>query len=302
MAAGQPQRNYDPYSNTYNSGWKDHPNLSYGNPQSNQPMTQNCQSFQQFKQPYPPRQQQGQSFNSGNKTIPVGGKIPSQMVVNPREHVSAILLRNGKEVEIPKATPTSLEKEKEKDVIEEKSVPTTMAYLSALVKPMKDEHNHELYETFRKCEKHTRCEKINVGKNVSAIIQRKLLTKWKNSGMFTISCTIGNTRFEKAMLDLGVSINVMPYSVYSSLKLGPLNETGVIIQLADKINAYPKGVVEDVLMNINDLEVLESNEKNAVKVVIVQHIKEVDQKLPLNSGLAGSHCSIECFSKVTKVK
>ncbi|XP_058083360.1 uncharacterized protein LOC131231244 [Magnolia sinica] len=30
---GQPQRKYDPYSSTYNSGWRDHPNLSYGNPQ-----------------------------------------------------------------------------------------------------------------------------------------------------------------------------------------------------------------------------------------------------------------------------
>ena len=29
---GQPQRKYDPYSSTYNLGWRDHPNLSYGNP------------------------------------------------------------------------------------------------------------------------------------------------------------------------------------------------------------------------------------------------------------------------------
>jgi len=35
---GQPQRKYDPFSNTYNPGWRDHPNLHYGNPpqQSNQ--------------------------------------------------------------------------------------------------------------------------------------------------------------------------------------------------------------------------------------------------------------------------
>jgi hypothetical protein len=29
---GQPQRKYDPFSNTYNLGWRDHPNLRYGNP------------------------------------------------------------------------------------------------------------------------------------------------------------------------------------------------------------------------------------------------------------------------------
>uniref|UniRef100_A0A803MG40 Retrotransposon gag protein n=1 Tax=Chenopodium quinoa TaxID=63459 RepID=A0A803MG40_CHEQI len=27
---GQSQRKYDPFSNTYNEGWKDHPNLRYG--------------------------------------------------------------------------------------------------------------------------------------------------------------------------------------------------------------------------------------------------------------------------------
>ena len=61
---GQPQRKYDPYSSTYNPGWRDHPNLSYGNPQVNQPATQNHPSCQQYKQPYHTRQQLGQTSNS----------------------------------------------------------------------------------------------------------------------------------------------------------------------------------------------------------------------------------------------
>ena len=67
------------------------------------------------------------------------------------------------------------------------------------------------------------------------------------------SCTIGKTRFGKAMLDLGASINVMPYSVFASLNLGTLKETGVVIQLADRSNAYPRGVLEDVLVQLNEL-------------------------------------------------
>ena len=55
------------------------------------------------------------------------------------------------------------------------------------------------------------------------------------------------------MLDLGASINVMPYSIYASLKLGPLKQTEVIIQLADRSNAYLKGVVEDALVKVNEL-------------------------------------------------
>ena len=96
-------------------------------------------------------------------------------------------------------------------------------------------------------------EKVKFAENVYAIIQRKLPTKYKDSGMFTIPCTLGNTKFENAMIDLGASINVMPYSIYSSLKHGPLIETGVVIQLADRYKAYPKGVVEDVLIKVNDL-------------------------------------------------
>ena len=34
--SNQGQRRYDPYSNTYNEGWRDHPNLRYG-PQTNPP-------------------------------------------------------------------------------------------------------------------------------------------------------------------------------------------------------------------------------------------------------------------------
>ena len=89
---------------------------------------------------------------------------------------------------------------------------------------------------------------MQVGENVSAVIQRKLPAKCKDPGMFTIPCTIGNTRLEKAMLDLGASSNVMPYSIYVSLKLRLLNKTGVVIQLADRFITYPKGVVEDVLV------------------------------------------------------
>ena len=54
------------------------------------------------------------------------------------------------------------------------------------------------------------------------------------------------------MLDLGASINVMPYSIYSSLNLGPIEETRVVIQLADKSNIYPRSVVEDMLVQVDE--------------------------------------------------
>ncbi|KAL5570305.1 hypothetical protein UlMin_026880 [Ulmus minor] len=96
-------------------------------------------------------------------------------------------------------------------------------------------------------------EIVNFGENVLAVLQRKIPPKCKDPGSFTILCTIGKVRFERAMLDLGASINVMPSSIFTSLNLGPLKETGVIIQLADRSNTYPKGVLEDVLVQVNEM-------------------------------------------------
>ncbi|XP_062085797.1 uncharacterized protein LOC133791906 [Humulus lupulus] len=96
-------------------------------------------------------------------------------------------------------------------------------------------------------------EKVSVGKNVSAVLQKKLPPKWKDPGTLTVHCTIGNKKIERCMLDLGASINVVPFSIYASLNLGPLEETRVIIQLADMSNAYPRGVIEDVLFHVNEL-------------------------------------------------
>ena len=88
---------------------------------------------------------------------------------------------------------------------------------------------------------------------MSAILQRKLPPKCGDPGIFTIPYRVGNTLIGKAMLDLRVSINVMLKFIYTSLHLDPLKETGIIIQLTDCINAYPDGLIEDVLVKINEL-------------------------------------------------
>ena len=98
------------------------------------------------------------------------GKLPSQTVVNPRENASAIVLRSGKEVEIPiKAALASLKQEKEQNVVVNKNVlnddevpkgkfPPLSDYKpvppfsQALAESRQLEQNKDLYETFRRCE------------------------------------------------------------------------------------------------------------------------------------------------------
>ncbi|CAN6560146.1 unnamed protein product [Malus baccata var. baccata] len=158
--------------------------------------------------------------------------------------------------------------------------PSNVPFPSRFMQTKKEEAEKDILETFRKvqvniplldaikqvpryakflkelCTTRKRMstkEVVKVGENVSAILQRKLPPKCKDPGSFTIHCVIGNTRFESAMLDLGASINVMPYSIYASMNLGALKNDGVIIQLTDRSNAYPKGVLEDVLVQVNHL-------------------------------------------------
>ncbi|XP_071933959.1 uncharacterized protein [Coffea arabica] len=96
-------------------------------------------------------------------------------------------------------------------------------------------------------------ERIIVGENVSAVLQRKLPPKCGDPGRFIVPCKIGNTLIRNTLLDLGTSINVMPKSMYTSLNFGPLKEIEIIIQLADRTNAYPDGLIEDVLVKVNEL-------------------------------------------------
>ncbi|XP_062119225.1 uncharacterized protein LOC133832973 [Humulus lupulus] len=114
--------------------------------------------------------------------------------------------------------------------------------MSSYVKFMKDilskKRNMGEYET------------VKLTKEFSAILQRKLPQKLRDTGSFTIPCTIGNFESMNALCDLGVSINLMPLSIFKRLKLGEARPTTMTLQLADKSLAYPRGIIEDVLVKV----------------------------------------------------
>ena len=75
--------------------------------------------------------------------------------------------------------------------------------------------------------------------------------KYKDPGSPTISVNIGGTCVDKALLDLGASANLLPYSVYKQLGLGELKPTTITLSLADRSMKIPKGIVEDVLVKVD---------------------------------------------------
>jgi hypothetical protein len=99
--------------------------------------------------------------------------------------------------------------------------------------------------------------KINVLKRVclteqvSSILQCKMPLMYKDPGCPTIYCMIGISRIERALLDLGASVNLLPYSIYLQLGLGELKLTSMTIQLADRSMKRPRGIIEDVLVKVD---------------------------------------------------
>ncbi|KAL5789431.1 hypothetical protein ACOSQ2_004319 [Xanthoceras sorbifolium] len=96
-------------------------------------------------------------------------------------------------------------------------------------------------------------EGVMVSETVSAILQQKLPPKLKDPRSFNIDITIGNVKKERAMLDLGARINLMPYSVYIQLGLNELQPTSMSLLLADRSTQYSRAIVEDILIQVDKL-------------------------------------------------
>ncbi|KAL6327309.1 hypothetical protein AAG906_018762 [Vitis piasezkii] len=84
-------------------------------------------------------------------------------------------------------------------------------------------------------------KKAFLTEQVSAILQCKSPLKYKDPGSPTISVMIGGKVVEKALLDLGASVNLLPYTVYKQLGLGELKPTAITLSLADRSVKIPRG-------------------------------------------------------------
>ncbi|RDX87270.1 hypothetical protein CR513_31288, partial [Mucuna pruriens] len=92
---------------------------------------------------------------------------------------------------------------------------------------------------------------VETGGIVSTLIKHE--DKCRDPDIFSVPCTIGDCTFVDTMLDLGASVNVIPSSIYKSLNFGDLEPTGMIIQLANRSIVQPLGILEDILVQVNEL-------------------------------------------------
>nr|GEW46399.1 reverse transcriptase domain-containing protein [Tanacetum cinerariifolium] len=92
--------------------------------------------------------------------------------------------------------------------------------------------------------------KTPLNENCYAVVLKKLPDKLGDPGRFLIPYDFSEFDNCLALADLGASINLMPLSIWKKLKLPTLNDTKMVLELADRTISKPTGVAENVFVKV----------------------------------------------------
>nr|GEU75958.1 reverse transcriptase domain-containing protein [Tanacetum cinerariifolium] len=92
--------------------------------------------------------------------------------------------------------------------------------------------------------------KVPLNEAYSAMLLKKLPEKLGDPGKFLIPCDFSRMGVCHALANLGVSINLMPLSIWKKLSLPKLTPTRKTLELADRSITLPQGVAEDVFFKV----------------------------------------------------
>ncbi|XP_012442242.1 uncharacterized protein LOC105767284 [Gossypium raimondii] len=120
-------------------------------------------------------------------------------------------------------------------------------------------------------------ETVALADGCTTMLTNKLPPMLKDPGSFTMPCSIGNQYVGKALCDLGVSINLVPMSMFKKLRIGKAKPTTVTLKLADRSYARTEGKIEDVLVRVDkfifptDLIVFDCEANKDVPIILGRH-------------------------------
>nr|GEX03640.1 reverse transcriptase domain-containing protein [Tanacetum cinerariifolium] len=92
--------------------------------------------------------------------------------------------------------------------------------------------------------------KTPLNENYSALVLKKLSEKLGDPRRFLIPCDFSEFDNCLALSDLGASINLMPLFIWKKLRLPTLNDTKMVLKLADRTISKPTGVAENVFVKV----------------------------------------------------
>nr|GFB24491.1 reverse transcriptase domain-containing protein [Tanacetum cinerariifolium] len=277
----------------------------------------NQQDFQKkFEQKHDDFQNQMMQFmqNLYNKPS-ASSSLPSNTILNPKREAKAITTRSVQaEVQVDKPTeepavvipkakpnlpyPSRLQKEKlrEKDDILAakfmeifRDLHFELSFADALI------HMSKFAPMFKKLlnkkDKLIELTKTPLNENCLAVVLKKLPKKLGDPGRFLIPCDFTELDNCLALADLGASINLMPLSIWKKLRLPTLNDTKMVLELADRTISKPTGVAENVFVKVGKFYF-------PADFVILDFV--VDPRVPLILGrpfLSTAHALIDVYER-----
>nr|GEZ72028.1 reverse transcriptase domain-containing protein [Tanacetum cinerariifolium] len=203
----------------------------------------------------------------------------SNTILNPKGEAKAITTRSGISYDGPPIPPPGVDKEpeatkdtelpstkdiqppsvqvqeKDEEPIEKPSVIIRKAKAN-LPYPFADAlvHMPKFAPMFKKLlnnkNKLIELTKTLLNENCSAVVLKKLPEKLGDPGRFLIPCNFLEFDNCLALADLGASINLMPLSIWKKLRLPTLNDTKMVLELADRTISKPTGAAENVFVKV----------------------------------------------------
>ncbi|CAM8987450.1 unnamed protein product [Rhodiola kirilowii] len=194
------------------------------------------------------QRQLGQMSTTLSRLDDSTGRLPSQTVQNPKGNVSQVEV-----VAVDAAFEETTEPTKEEPALTAKDADIHgFSYAMQVVAP-ESQMTEKAEPELRMVVKPTQNDQITMHSPTAS--QETPSGKSKDPGAFTVTCGIGKTQIPHFLIDLGAAINVMPYSLYCSLDLGPLKPPRLSIELGDRSCVRPTGLLEDLTLRVGDLAV-----------------------------------------------
>ncbi|GJV33559.1 reverse transcriptase domain-containing protein [Tanacetum coccineum] len=180
----------------------------------------------------------------------------SHTIPNPRNEAKAITTQSGSSYDGPPILPPVVEKEPE--VTKDTELPST----EDIQPPLVQDQNQD---------KEPINEPLVTQKTKTSLPYPSRLAKEKLREKDDILASKFMEIFQfdncLALADLGASINLMPLSIWKKLGLPGLNDTKMVLELADRTISKPTGVAENVFVKCGDTPSISYNNLESLKKV-----------------------------------
>nr|GFA48045.1 reverse transcriptase domain-containing protein [Tanacetum cinerariifolium] len=195
--------------------------------------------------------------NLYNKPSTSSSSLPSNTIPNPKGEAKSITTRSGMSYKKPPILPPGVNQQKPVEVTNDTEPQNSDDIHPSTVQAEvpKDKPADEPVVLLNNKDKLIELTKTPLNENCSAVVLKKLPEKLGDPGRFLIPCDFTGLDNCLALADLGASINLMPLSIWKKLRLPTLNDTKMVLELADRTISKPTGVAENIFVK-NNLESL----------------------------------------------